>query len=285
MNRLQKKCIIASTGLHLLLAVILFVGPGFLSSRSKPDSTPPLDFIAAATVDAALSGGGDNTVKAPPAEAVAPPAVPAPVVPQPPVVERAPPPPVVDRSPPIPAPRITEVKPPKASVTPVEPPPRVHKIVVNTTPVLGTSPDVKAARDAQAKAAADAKRRAALAVSRTIAGIRGGVSGSTEVRLSGPGGGGVPYGNFLSAVKKAYWDAWTVPAGVPDVTVRVTVTIARDGTVISSRITGESGNAAVDSSVQNALDRVKFAAPLPEGAKEDQRTVTINFNTEAKLTG
>ena len=140
-------------------------------------------------------------------------------------------------------------------------------------------------RDAKAKAAAEARRRQALAFSRTINGIRGGVSGSTEIKLAGPGGGGIPYGNFLSAVKKVYWDAWSVPDSVPNVTVKVTVTIARDGTVISSRIVDESGNTIVDGSVQSALDRVKFAAPLPEGAKEDERTVTINFNTETKLTG
>jgi TonB family protein len=284
MNRLQKKCIIASTGLHLLLALILLIGPGFLSSKSKEDK-PPLDFIPLATIDGAMSGGGDNTVKDPPAALATPPAPPAPIAPVTPVappVESTPTPPVVERTPPTPAPRETQVKPAKSDDIPAEAPKHTHKIVVNTTPVIGSTVDEKAARDAQAKAAANAQRRAALALSRTIAGIRGGVSGSTEVRLKGPGGGGIPYGNFLKAVEKAYYDAWVVPDGVPDVIVRVTVTIARDGTVISASITDESGNAAVDHSVQNTLDRVKFAAPLPESEKADQRTVTIGFNTETK---
>jgi hypothetical protein len=30
------------------------------------------------------------------------------------------------------------------------------------------------------------------------------------------------------------------------------------------------------------LDRVKWAAPLPENAREDQRTVSIEFNVRAK---
>jgi hypothetical protein len=30
------------------------------------------------------------------------------------------------------------------------------------------------------------------------------------------------------------------------------------------------------------LRRVTFAVPLPEGAKESQRTVTIKFNVKAK---
>ncbi len=38
MNRLQKKCVIATAGFHLLLLVILFVGPAFFWSREKPDT-------------------------------------------------------------------------------------------------------------------------------------------------------------------------------------------------------------------------------------------------------
>ena len=46
MNRLQKKCVIATAGFHLLLLVILFVGPAFFWSREKPDDTPVLDMPA-----------------------------------------------------------------------------------------------------------------------------------------------------------------------------------------------------------------------------------------------
>ena len=102
--------------------------------------------------------------------------------------------------------------------------------------------------------------------------------------MKGPGGGGVPYANFLQAVKSRYQQAWIVPDGITDdnATVAASVTIARDGTVMSARITRSSGNAAVDRSVQVTLDRVKWAAPLPDDAKEDQRTVSINFNVAAK---
>jgi len=40
MNRLQKKCVLATAGFHLLLLVILFVGPAFFWARQKPDTTP-----------------------------------------------------------------------------------------------------------------------------------------------------------------------------------------------------------------------------------------------------
>ena len=35
MSRLQKKCFIAASGLHLLLVVILLVGPAFLAAHSR----------------------------------------------------------------------------------------------------------------------------------------------------------------------------------------------------------------------------------------------------------
>ncbi|MBU6410693.1 MAG: energy transducer TonB, partial [Verrucomicrobia bacterium] len=64
--------------------------------------------------------------------------------------------------------------------------------------------------------------------------------------------------------------------------VKVTVTIARDGTVVSARIIGPSDDPGVDASVQRTLERVKFIAPFPEGSTEKERTYTINFNLKAK---
>ena len=270
MNRLQKKCFIVSLGIHLLLPVVFLVGSGFLS-RPKPDTTPVDTFIAFKTIDEKLSGGGDNTVKSPPAALVVPPAPPTP------------PAPVADRTPPTPEPR--QAQPVKVEPVPVERTSHVHHIEVNTDPVVRNDADVKAARDAaRAKEAAD-RRREADAVGRAVAGIRGGVSGSTEIKLQGPGGRGVPYGNFLSQVRRVYEEAWLVPDGAPEVAVRVSVTIARDGSVTATRILEQSGNASVDNSVEMTLDRVKFVVPLPEGAKEDQRTVEIVFDVKSKLLG
>jgi TonB family protein len=110
------------------------------------------------------------------------------------------------------------------------------------------------------------------------------MSGGTSIELMGPGGGGVPYANFLQAVKTVYENAWIVPDGVTDdsATTEASVTIARDGTVVSSKITRSSGNAEADRSVQRTLDRVRFAAPLPDDAKENQRPVDIKFSVRAK---
>jgi hypothetical protein len=35
MNRLQKKCVIVTAGIHLLLLVILMVGPAFFRSEER----------------------------------------------------------------------------------------------------------------------------------------------------------------------------------------------------------------------------------------------------------
>ena len=72
--------------------------------------------------------------------------------------------------------------------------------------------------------------------------------------------------------------------GVTDdeATATASVTIARDGTVLNSKLIQRSGNALADQSVEMVLRRVTFAAPLPDGAKESQRTVTIKFSVKAK---
>ena len=59
-------------GLHLLLLLILLVGPAFLASKSKSDNSPILDVIPGKLIDAAFSGGGNpngDTAAARPARA------------------------------------------------------------------------------------------------------------------------------------------------------------------------------------------------------------------------
>src|SRR5262249_35299889 len=80
MNRFQKKCFIVSMGLHLLLAVILIVGPAFLSSRGNEQAVTPIDFIPVKVVEGAITGGGNPNANPPPP---APPAPPTPVTPPP----------------------------------------------------------------------------------------------------------------------------------------------------------------------------------------------------------
>ncbi len=78
MNRLAKKCVIASAGLHLLLFVILLVGPAFLSEKNAVNDMPVLDVIPSKLVDDLMSGGGNPNAQPPP-----PAPLPEPVKPQP----------------------------------------------------------------------------------------------------------------------------------------------------------------------------------------------------------
>jgi protein TonB len=272
MNRTQKKCLIISVGLHLLLPAVALVGSGFFN-RPKVDNSPTIDFIPNKTVDDLISGGGDNTVKTPPAQLVVPP---APQTPQTPVVERTPTPPTQAKPDPIP------VEPPAHPATS-----HTRHLDVDTShPVVRNSADLKAQRDAAKAREAAQRRQIADAVGKAANGIREGVSSGTEIKVQpGPGGGGPTYANFNSVLKRVYMEAWAVPSGAPNVTVRVSVTIAKDGSVVSSRILEQSGDAAVDTSVEMTLDRVKFVAPLPDSATEDQRTVNIVFDVKAKLLG
>jgi TonB family protein len=106
MNRLQKKCIIASSGLHGLLVLILFVGPAFFSKQQPPEEYHVITVIDGAKItDGPTRGGGNPNVtempKAAPAPAPTPPA--------------QPPKPEPQEEKPEPAPQKVEVKdPPKA---------------------------------------------------------------------------------------------------------------------------------------------------------------------------
>ena len=81
MNRLQKKCVIGTAGIHLLLLVILFVGPAFFYSKPKADDLQVLDVIPANLVDGLISSGEPDAAPPPPAPVAPPqPTPPAPVV-------------------------------------------------------------------------------------------------------------------------------------------------------------------------------------------------------------
>jgi TonB family protein len=128
------------------------------------------------------------------------------------------------------------------------------------------------------RAQADSRRRLAQEIRQMAGQIGGSHSGPISVELKGPGGGGLPYANFRQGLYSIYEQAWIIPDGATesDATTEAKITIARDGSVISAMITRSSGNAAVDDSVQLALDRVRQVPPPPSSEKE-KVTVTINF--------
>jgi len=79
MNRLQKKCAFVTAGVHLLLVVILLVGPAFFAPRPKADDFHVLDVIPANLIDAAFNSGVRDA-QPPPVVQPAPQPPPQPVV-------------------------------------------------------------------------------------------------------------------------------------------------------------------------------------------------------------
>lgn len=292
MNRLQKKCLIATAGLHLTLLLVLIFGSAFFVERSKPeDETQLLTVIPANLIDAAFSSGKRGVEPPPPA--------PTPIT-QPPVAQPKPEPPTPkpEVQPPAPKPEPTptfaekvkeffkpepkklppvDEKPDLAAEKPTKSEPKKIKVdltkkIVRNTPKVSadtSAADAKRERDAKLKAIASAASR-----------IKSNASSATEVDM--PGASGESYASFKDALATIYYDAWTLPANATDddAITKVRITIARDGTVISAKIIGPSGDARVDASVQRAIDRVSSVPPLPGG--ESQRTVILNFNLKTK---
>ena len=279
MNRLQKKCLIAAAGTHFLVVIVILCS-GFIRPTPKPDTTPFLDMIPTKAVDALLSSGKADAPPPPPAP---PQRLPDPLPPTP-----APPP--VEEKHIEPAPVEPPVTPPDTTepdlTKPLEKPkPPTHVVKVDLTKkVKRITPktDDSAAEEAEAKAAADRARRQqekrAREIARAASSILNSESSSTEVTLQG--NNSESYANFGTIVVSVYHHAWIPPESMASdsAMVNFTVTIARDGSVISSHITSPSGEPNVDRAVQRMLDRVTFIHEFPEDTKDRERTYHINFN-------
>lgn len=299
MDRLAKKCVITSGIVHGTLVLLLIVGPAFLSSDNAPASSEILTIIpdlASADGAAVMGFGTPNGGRRDPTP-------PAPTPPQPKPPEPTPPPPTppaVERVKDTPKddPRKVEkdVKPPEPTAK-TDPdalePAKTHKPVVSLTPVVRNPSKTKsaakaaadkAAADERARADADNKRRAA-AVRSALSSISSGASSGVEVGPIGVStGSGPSVAAFGDILRTIYFNNWHEPsdAASDDGIVKVTVTIARDGTVISGRITKSSGDPAVDRSVQRTLENVTYIKAFPESWKEAQRQFQLSFSLKAK---
>ena len=284
MNRLQNKCYIASASCHLLLVVILLVGPAFLSSKPKPEQMDLLDVIPSTLVDSAINKGGVAHTQPPPPAPPQHQAEATPPKPTPKAVEKAP-----DPDPPK---DVVKERTSDPDFTTPPKPPKKKLPDVSTTPIVRKSPTNKVKSkpqidpvDTRAQELENEHRRLLAAINSSSHSLSHELSPTTVIDLnSGPGGGGEVMGNYANLVSSIYEHAWNPPddTASDDAIIKVTVTISNDGTVISSRILRASGDSSVDKSIQRALDRVTKIAPFPAGAKETQRTYTINFSLRAK---
>ncbi len=267
MSQLQKKCFLASAGMHGLLFLVLLVGPAFLVSRDKMDDLPTLDIIPAKLIDDMfyrISSPG-------PQQRAAPAPAPAPVQPQ------QPPAPNPIKAP---EPQPVAQKPePKSDPTPEPKYTRPEDIKVNLKPKPGST----SSKPRPATASQPSPNYTSAANT-----IRSATSSTTiampSVGAGGPGGGGPAYANYAQAVKSIYERSWYPPedASREDAIVKVEIVIARDGSILSSRIIGRSSDPAVDASVEATLRRVTEVPPFPEGAKDSKRTYIIGFNLKAR---
>ena len=97
-------------------------------------------------------------------------------------------------------------------------------------------------------------------------------------------GTGPSVGAYSDILRSIYFNSWREPsdATMEDAVVKVSVTIASNGSVISARITKPSGDPAVDKSVQHLIDSVPFIRAFPEDWKERQKEFKLSFSLKAK---
>jgi colicin import membrane protein len=305
MSRLEKKCFLFSTVLHGLLMAIILFGAAFLSPQRRPDlDLKPLTLVPAKLVDGVSGGGGNPNVRSadekPKGETLTPQPQASPAVEQKkaePVLQ--PPKPTPERKEPkLPLQKPDEDKLPKTSPKnpnrpndeakkSTEKPPRVDlsRVVTrksSSSTAQKSKPETEPQDQAEAAGRAAQKRLAAL-IGNATSRLKEGFENGTLVEVGGPGG--EAYADYSQFVAAVFDDAWIVSESLLDdnsVAV-VIVVIARNGDVISKRITKPSRNPTLDKSVQRALDKVKtIGRPFPEGAKESQREFTIEFNLRSK---
>jgi outer membrane biosynthesis protein TonB len=309
MTRVEKKCLIASTGMHAFLLLMIVFWSAIFVTKEKHLDNPRIRIVPTRFVEAALAGGGGNP-KIPvrdedvqKGQTLLPTATPTPVQPRP--VEPTPPPPKPEPKK-VQAPE-AKVEPPKAEpvkkpvkavdlAKPADKPAPKFKIDLSELqPVTRAERDKAKEKQQQAEAEARAKSEAvqranaarehlAKELGQTAKDLQLGFQNGTTVDVGGPGG--EAYASYSALVQQAYDSAWQVLPDLSnqDFATLVRVTISREGRVILSQILRKSGNASMDKSVQRALDKVKLMGlpRFPDFIKDSERSFTIEFNLKTK---
>ncbi len=250
MGRLKRSCVVGSVVFHILILAMLVLGPMLLAKRDE--TVRVIDLVPSDVIDKLLA----------PAAPVAPPPAPAPPKP----------------TPPKPEPKKIQLKPKPKPIPPKpnpKPKPKPNPKIKGNQNSNVRKPD---ARNTKAQKEA-VKQREAL--NRSL--------NKLDTKLSDRTAVNVPLGRYASAnyeslIRRKYMDATIHPGAISgDPVVKVRLVIARNGRVISARITSQSGLASWDRAVQKALDRVKFIKPFPESMKGSQQTFNLNFNSRSFL--
>ena len=262
MGRLKRSCVVGSVVFHILILAMLVLGPMLLAKRDE--TVRVIDLVSSDVIDKLLA----------PAAPVAPPPAPAPPKPTPPKPEPKKIQPKPKPKPILPKPKIITPKPkpkPKPKIITPKPKPKI-KVNLNSNVRKPDARNTKAQKEA-------AKQREAL--NRSL--------NKLDTKLSDRTAVNVPLGRYASAnyeslIRRKYMDATIHPGAISgDPVVKVRLVIARNGRVISARVTSQAGLASWDRAVQKALDRVKFIKPFPESMKGSQQTFNLNFNSRSFL--
>jgi len=268
MSRLLKKCIFLSIGLHILLAAVLLICTAFFVA--KPDKIrPTLSMIAPDVLDNLLNPHRVTTPKPtpqPPVRRIVTPTPPRKVTPTPPrKVTPTPPRKVTPKK------QSPELKPTKSKVTP-KPKRKTIKIARNTQTSEGAT--VRPKKNTHPKTPSVSAKQL-----NTIKSMRSQLSAAINVNVAGANAAAfTSYANLVVGVYRRAWEPLIPSELARSRIAKVSVTIRRDGRVLSARIVNRTGDAALDRSVQRTLDRVsRIGKPFPSGSKDTQRSFTLDF--------
>jgi TonB family protein len=255
MPRLQKKCLMASFGMHGLLLFVLLLGSAFIRPTHQTSS------------DAVATHGDSPVIQMvtlPPQAALV-----DSITSQQAVVNQQP-------SPAQPAREKLPVK-PKEGLDIATPAARIPRISTNVV----TRPQQTANASTHQPVGHIDSEGVAQSLNNLLKALPSGRSIDLDLDFgSASGTGDSFYAQIVKATYTRTWRSVGTPSTSPGTTV-VKVTIAKNGTVLFAVITSASGDEALDRSVQRTLERVRTIEPFEADAREQERVYTINFNLQS----
>lgn len=308
MSRFEKKCFVGSATFHGLLLLVFLFGSAFASKDKYVDIGQVITMTATTTDQLVNTGGNPNVPRA-----ESPPPAPAPLAPPPPAPPQPTPPEPKQEVVKHEEPKTKKEKEPKVKETEkgdlpikttskkeskdtakdsVAKPSLTKNTVRRSNDVVIAQQRMaaeRAAREADRKYQQEVanwkaqQQQLANAVDGVVGGTGRALGKSTVVEVGGPGG--EAFVNYGSLVREIYERAWQVSPDLADDDSSATarIIIRRDGSVLSASLYQRSRNASLNRSVQRALDAVgDIGKPFPAGAKEAQRTFTIEFNLKTR---
>ena len=278
MNRLHKHCVLVSTGLHLLLLVALLFGSGFRSKQPEQPDIKSFHMMSSSVMESLLDDPADAAGKQEPEPVIKTP------VAEPPPEEIKEPEPETPKA--EPAPRLEPVVKPKPKPEPTKvpaiskriekPKPKPAKPIIKVSRIYksNTSRRKPSAKNQQPRVPRSSVPKVTLNQNLNKVGSGSRLKGVTTIS-------GSSLGKYGLLVQSAYDRQWRQPNGISsrDLTVKVKVIVAKDGSIQSAQISQSSGISAMDQSIERAIQMVqRITEAPPKGASLSNRTFILNFN-------